>query len=146
MEEKDEKTMIVLLCTILALKDAYIRAIGELHHVGPGKFKFEHSRIELDLLQKLATVDGRPLKGCHFNMWQLTLDTGGFCECALAFLGGSSECVFLRLDTPKIREECLQFNDVGELLKDIRQLPEHQCKNALTEILIADTTALVVRC
>ena len=54
------------LCVLLALKQAYIKAIGQ-------PMGFDWSRLEFNIPDKKATGDGRPLNGWEFRVWSSEL-------------------------------------------------------------------------
>lgn len=114
--------MLKRLCIILALKNAYIRAIGQ--PVG-----FDHSRLEFNIPNQSAIGDGHPLQGWEFRIWRVNLGVARkdilvseFYECAVAFFRGSQESKFIWHETSKELEGWVQFINIDQMIKVIPKL------------------------
>ena len=133
------------LCVILALKQAYIKAIGQ-------PLGFDWSRLEFNIPDKTATGDGRPLTGWEFRVWSSELGfplsqdasaaaqaaaaaaaaaaAGGeghysqHYQCAVAFFRRTRETRFVWHTDPKDLEAWVQFITLDQLLNVADKLVE----------------------
>ncbi|OBZ73940.1 hypothetical protein A0H81_05863 [Grifola frondosa] len=108
--ELGEEVVLRRLCLILALKQAYIKAIGQ-------PLGFDWSRLEFNIPERTAMGDQIPLQGWEFRLWQTNigiLRNGEVVQetyqCALAFFRGSLESHFVWETDPKALEKgCSSF-------------------------------------
>lgn len=114
--------MLKRLSIILALKNAYIRAIGQ--PVG-----FDYSRLEFNIAERSAIGDGHPLQGWEFRVWRVNLGVARkdqlvseFYECAIAFFRGNAKSEFIWHDTAKDLEGWVQFINIDQMIKVIPKL------------------------
>ena len=133
------------LCVILALKQAYIKAIGQ-------PMGFDWSRLEFNIPDKKATGDGRPLNGWEFRVWSSELgwpvpgagpepapgpsagagaETEGegphvrqHYQCAVAFFRRTRETRFVWHTEHKDLEAWVQFITLDQLLNVVDKLIE----------------------
>ncbi len=113
------------LCIILALKQAYIKAIGQ-------PIGFDLSRLEFNLPGESARGDGYPLTGWEFRLWQsqiAVLREDGEVEthqyqCASAFFRGSEDSKFIWQKDRKELETWVQFLNIDQLLTVLPKLTD----------------------
>ena len=115
------------LCVILALKQAYIKAIGQ-------PMGFDWSRLEFNIPDKKATGDGRPLNGWEFRVWSSELGfpipEGGeghvrqVYQCAVAFFRRTRETRFVWHQESKDLDAWVQFITLDQLLNVADKLIE----------------------
>ncbi|KAJ7703910.1 hypothetical protein B0H17DRAFT_921680 [Mycena rosella] len=119
------------LCTILALKQAYIHAIGQ----PPG---FDWARLEFDVPGQTARGDGHPLQGWEFRIFRASLGVARNVappgaqrrdvlveeqyQCVCAFFRGTKESTFVFNETAKDLENWVQFINIDQMLKVIPKL------------------------
>lgn len=123
----NEKPEVVLrrLCLILALKQAYIKAIGQ-------PIGFDWSRLEFNLPGETARGDGYPLQGWEFRMWTSNIavlhDNGEVEEqtyqCATAFFRGTAESKFIWQKDKKELEGWVQYLNVDQLITVLPKLTD----------------------
>ncbi|KAI0698286.1 hypothetical protein BC835DRAFT_681290 [Cytidiella melzeri] len=113
------------LCIILALKQAYIKAIGQ-------PIGFDLSRLEFNLPGESARGDGYPLTGWEFRLWQSQIavlredgevDTHQY-QCASAFFRGTEESKFIWQKDRKELETWVQFLNIDQLLTVLPKLTD----------------------
>ena len=115
------------LCVLLALKQAYIKAIGQ-------PFGFDWSRLEFNIPEKTATGDGRPLVGWEFRVWSSELGfprpspgeghVSQVYQCAVAFFRRTRETRFVWHTEHKDLEAWVQFITLDQLLNVVDKLIE----------------------
>ncbi|PSS11020.1 hypothetical protein PHLCEN_2v3316 [Hermanssonia centrifuga] len=113
------------LCIILALKQAYIKAIGQ-------PSGFDWSRLEFNFPNGTARGDGYPLQGWEFRIWQsqiAILREDGEVEhqnyqCASAFFRGMEESVFIWQAEKKELESWVQFLNIDQLITVLPKLSD----------------------
>ncbi|KIP06658.1 hypothetical protein PHLGIDRAFT_72337 [Phlebiopsis gigantea 11061_1 CR5-6] len=120
-----EKDDVVLrrLCLILALKQAYIKAIGQ-------PIGFDWSRLEFNIPGENARGDGYPLQGWEFRLWQSQIavmrEDGEVEEhhyqCASAFFRGTAESKFIWQKDKKELESWVQFLNIDQLITVLPKL------------------------
>ncbi|EDR09468.1 uncharacterized protein LACBIDRAFT_293947 [Laccaria bicolor S238N-H82] len=119
---QEDATKLRRLCITLAMKDAYIKAIGQ--PVG-----FDYSRLEFDVGNKRAFGDGHILGGWEFRVFTANLGVARGTklvqeqyECVCAFFRGSPESTFIWHDTPKQLESWVQFINIDQMVKVLPKL------------------------
>nr|VWO96978.1 4'-phosphopantetheinyl transferase (EC (Colibactin biosynthesis phosphopantetheinyl transferase ClbA) (Putative 4'-phosphopantetheinyl transferase) [Ganoderma boninense] len=121
-----EEVVMRRLCVLLALKQAYIKAIGQ-------PMGFDWSRLEFNIPNKTATGDGRPLAGWEFRVWSSDLgfplqETEGHhrqkYQCAVAFFRRTRETRFVWQTDAKDLESWVQFITLDQLLNVADKLVE----------------------
>lgn len=113
------------LCIILALKQAYIKAIGQ-------PIGFDWSRLEFDLPGESARGDGFPLNGWEFRVWQSHIavlrDNDDIEEqtyqCASAFFRGTEGHKFMWQKERKESDSWVQFLTIEQLLTVLPKLQD----------------------
>ncbi|KAF5360012.1 hypothetical protein D9758_007619 [Tetrapyrgos nigripes] len=110
------------LCVILALKDAYIKAIGQ-------PLGFDFSRLEFNVDNETAIGDGHPLQGWEFRIYRANLGvarrdqiTSQIYQCVVAFFRGTRESNFIWYHNAKELESWVQFINIDQMLKVIPKL------------------------
>lgn len=111
------------VCVMLALKQAYIRAIGQ-------PMGFDWSRLEFNLPGEAARGDGYPLQGWEFRVWtarqSVILENGEVEEqsyqCATAFFRGTQESTFVWDKEQKDIEVWVQFLNIEQLISVLPKL------------------------
>ena len=113
------------LCIMLALKEAYIKAIGQ-------PIGFDYSRLEFNLPGESARGDGYPLTGWEFRLWQSQIavmrddgevETQSY-QCASAFFRGTPESVFIWQKDRKELESWVQFLNIDQLITVLPKLTD----------------------
>jgi 4'-phosphopantetheinyl transferase len=119
---QEDATKLRRLCITLAMKDAYIKAIGQ--PVG-----FDYSRLEFDVGNKRAFGDGHILGGWEFRVFTANLGVARGTklvqeqyECVCAFFRGSPESTFIWHDSPKQLESWVQFINIDQMVKVLPKL------------------------
>lgn len=115
--------MLRRLSILLALKDSYIRAIGQ-------PIGFDYARLEFDVSNSQATGDGTPLAGWEFRVFTANLGVARGpqlvqeqYECVCAFYRGpSSDIKFVWHQTPRELESWVQFINIDQMIKVIPKL------------------------
>ena len=105
------------LCIMLALKSAYIKAIGQ-------PIGFDWSRIEFNLPEKKARGDNHPLTGWEFRIFMAHLGVARKDQlieeqylCVVAFFRGGEESEFVWYDTQKDLETWVQFIFIDQMVE-----------------------------
>ncbi|KAF9444628.1 hypothetical protein P691DRAFT_807104 [Macrolepiota fuliginosa MF-IS2] len=101
------------LSTILALKSSYVKATGQ-------NATFDWTRLEFDVDNKSATVDGHALKGWEFRLYRTKLGmTHGteVYQCCTAFFQGCDDLKLVWYDDPKQLESWVQFINIDQILE-----------------------------
>ncbi|KAF4612355.1 hypothetical protein D9613_003891 [Agrocybe pediades] len=106
------------LCIMLALKDSYIKAIGQ--PVG-----FDYSRLEFDMVARTAKGDGLPLNGWEFRIFTAKLGVARGTilksedyECVCAYYRGTPTdppSIVIQTKTQEI-ENWVQFINIDQLM------------------------------
>ncbi|KAF8154303.1 hypothetical protein B0H34DRAFT_84498 [Crassisporium funariophilum] len=104
------------LCMLLALKEAYIKAIGQ-------PIGFDFSRLEFDVPNRRATGDGVPLTGWEFRVFAAKLGVARGTilkqeeyECVCAYYRGNEETTFIFHETHQELESWVQFINIDQLM------------------------------
>ncbi|KAJ2931926.1 hypothetical protein H1R20_g5166, partial [Candolleomyces eurysporus] len=123
LENQSEGVMLRRLSILLALKDSYIRAIGQ-------PIGFDYARLEFDVSSSQASGDGTPLTGWEFRVFTANLGVARGAqlvqeqyECVCAFYRGpSGETKFVWHQTPRELESWVQFINIDQMIKVIPKL------------------------
>jgi 4'-phosphopantetheinyl transferase len=120
--EAGEETALRRLTILLAMKSAYIKAIGQ-------PLGFDWSRLEFDVPARQARGDGLPLQGWEFRVFNAhvgVLRDGRLCEeayvCCVAFFRGSRESKFDFHEGMEQLESWVQFINIDQMLKVVPKL------------------------
>ena len=104
------------LCILLALKEAYIKAIGQ-------PIGFDFSRLEFDVPSKRVTGDGNALVGWEFRVFGAKLGVARGqnlkqeeYQCVCAYYRGTPDTTFVFHDTPQALENWVQFINIDQLM------------------------------
>ncbi|KAH9476920.1 4'-phosphopantetheinyl transferase pptA [Psilocybe cubensis] len=104
------------LCMLIALKESYIKAIGQ-------PMGFDYSRLEFDIPNRRATGDGNLLMGWEFRVFgaKLGVARGTILkqeeyECVCAYYRGTVETTFIFHQTPQELENWVQFINIDQLM------------------------------
>ncbi|KAG2005502.1 hypothetical protein CC2G_001903 [Coprinopsis cinerea AmutBmut pab1-1] len=110
------------LCILLALKDSYIRALGQ-------PLGFDYARLEFDVANHKAWGDGKPLTGWEFRIFTASLGVARgsqlvseLYECACAFFRGTNEIKFVWHQTARELEGWVQFINLDQMVKVLPKL------------------------
>lgn len=110
------------LCIILALKQAYIKAIGQ-------PIGFDWRRLNFDPKNAKAYGDKEPLQGWEFRMFKAQLGVARRnvviveeYQCVCAFFRGAAESKFEWHTDPKELESWVQFINIDQMIKVIPKL------------------------
>lgn len=122
-ENQPDTVSLRRLCILLALKDSYIRAIGQ-------PIGFDYARLEFDVANGRASGDGKPLTGWEFRVFTANLGVARSTqlvheqyECVCAFYRGpNAETKFVWHQTPRELESWVQFINIDQMIKVIPKL------------------------
>ncbi|KII84150.1 hypothetical protein PLICRDRAFT_46512 [Plicaturopsis crispa FD-325 SS-3] len=121
-EEISDDHIMRRLCILLALKSAYINAVGQ--PVG-----FDWSRLEFNIPEQTVSGDEQPLSGWEFRIFKASLGVvrgeGAIEEeyqCATAFFRASQETTFIWDATREDVERWVQFLNIDQMIKVIPKL------------------------
>lgn len=121
-QEPNDETMLRRLSMLLAIKQAYIKAIGQ-------PIGFDHSRLEFNMPEKTCSADGHPLTGWEFRIWRVNLGVARKdvlvsenYECAVAFFRGSPESTFIFFEHPRQLASWVQFINIDQMMKVVPKL------------------------
>ncbi|TFK19642.1 hypothetical protein FA15DRAFT_674232 [Coprinopsis marcescibilis] len=122
MEGQSDAIALRRLCILLALKDSYIRAIGQ-------PMGFDYARLEFDVTNSTASGDGKALTGWEFRVFTANLGVARQTqlvheqyECVCAFYRGGSDIKFIWHQTPRELESWVQFINIDQMVKVIPKL------------------------
>lgn len=110
------------LCMLLALKDAYIKAIGQ-------PIGFDYSRLEFDIPNQKFAGDGLALEGWEFRVFksqhavirdEFLVEESYSCVCA--FFRGTLETKFIWYNSRKELDAWVQFLNIDQMLKVVTKL------------------------
>lgn len=108
--------MLKRLCMLLALKEAYIKAIGQ-------PIGFDFTRLEFDVPNRRVLADGYPLVGWEFRVFttKLGVARGDVLkqeeyECVCAFYRGSEQSAYIFQATPEELENWVQYINIDQLM------------------------------
>ncbi|KAG6809733.1 hypothetical protein H0H92_014957 [Tricholoma furcatifolium] len=121
-QDQDDATRLRRFCMIVALKQAYVKAIG--HATG-----FDYSRLEFNVPEQTAIGDSYPLTGWEFRIWKTRLSVARRdqivheeYECCAAFFRGTNDSRFIFYDTPEDLTKWVQFINIDQMVKVIPKL------------------------
>ena len=120
-----DDTILRRICLLLALKQAYIKAIGQ-------SMGFDRSRLEFDPTNQIAKGDGQILSGWEFRIWQshiavLNNDesiTEHYYQCASAFFRGIEGVKFIWQKDRKELDSWVQFLTIEQLMTVLPKLTD----------------------
>lgn len=120
--EKDDATALRRLAIMLALKDAYVHAIGQ-------STVFDYLRLEFDVPSSQAQCDGHPLQGWEFRIWSANLGVARgdtlveeTYMCTSAFFRDTEKTTFIWNDEKRDLQQWVQFVDIDQMLKVLPKL------------------------
>ncbi|KAF7361168.1 hypothetical protein MSAN_01148700 [Mycena sanguinolenta] len=120
--EPTDDVVLRRLCILLALKQAYIHAIGQ----PPG---FDWARLEFDVPGEKARGDGHPLQGWEFRIFRASLGVARrdvlveeHYQCVCAFFRGTKDSTFIWHESAKDLESWVQFINIDQMVKVIPKL------------------------
>ena len=120
--DQPDEVVVRRLSIILALKQAYISAIGQ-------PIGFDWSRLEFNIPKESARGDDHPLQGWEFRVFKAHLGVmrkvvliEETYQCACAFFRGSKESTFIWQDNTKDLETWVQFINIDQMIKVIPKL------------------------
>ncbi|KAH9986196.1 hypothetical protein BJV74DRAFT_542271 [Russula compacta] len=112
------------LCILLALKSAYIKAIGQ-------PIGFDWSRLEFNISEETCSGDGQPLTGWEFRLYKahLGVQRRGILveesyQCVTAHFRGSPDSKFVWQDNNKDLESWVQFINIDQMTNVIPKLTD----------------------
>ncbi|KAI0298978.1 hypothetical protein B0F90DRAFT_1729736 [Multifurca ochricompacta] len=112
------------LCILLALKSAYIRAIGQ-------PIGFDWSRLEFNISEETCSGDGQPLTGWEFRLYKahLGVQRRGILveesyQCVTAHFRGTPDSKFVWQDNNKDLESWVQFINIDQMTNVIPKLTD----------------------
>ncbi|KNZ71929.1 hypothetical protein J132_05203, partial [Termitomyces sp. J132] len=121
-QDSDDATRLRRFCMILALKQAYVKAIG--HANG-----FDYARLEFNVPEEVAMGDSYPLTGWEFRIWKTRLAVARRdqivheeYECVCAFFRGTTNSKFIFYDSPDDLNKWVQFINIDQMVKVIPKL------------------------
>lgn len=112
------------LCILLALKAAYIKAIGQ-------PIGFDWSRLEFNISEETCSGDGQPLTGWEFRLYKshLGVQRRGILveesyQCVTAHFRGTPDSKFVWQDNNKDLESWVQFINIDQMTNVIPKLTD----------------------
>ncbi|KAJ7447338.1 hypothetical protein B0H11DRAFT_1878818 [Mycena galericulata] len=115
--ELGDEIVLRRLCIILALKQAYIKAIGQ-------PAGFDWARLEFNIPSETALGDGHPLQGWEFRIFTSTLGVARrdvlveeYYQCVCAFFRGTKDSTFVWYKTAEELKSWVQFIDIDQMVK-----------------------------
>ncbi|TFY83476.1 hypothetical protein EWM64_g547 [Hericium alpestre] len=112
------------LCILIALKSAYIKAIGQ-------PIGFDWSRLEFNVPEETCFGDGQPLTGWEFRLYKSQLGVlrkGATVEesyqCVTAHFRGTLNSTFVWQDNNKDLESWVQFINIDQMTNVIPKLTD----------------------
>lgn len=112
------------LCILLALKAAYIKAIGQ-------PIGFDWSRLEFNISEETCSGDGQPLTGWEFRLYKshLGVQRRGIIveesyQCVTAHFRGTPDTKFVWQDNNKDLESWVQFINIDQMTNVIPKLTD----------------------
>ncbi|TFY66781.1 hypothetical protein EVG20_g4319 [Dentipellis fragilis] len=122
--ELGDEIVLRRLCIILALKSAYIKAIGQ-------PIGFDWSRLEFNVPEETCSGDGQPLTGWEFRLYkaQLGVQRKGTVveesyQCVTAHFRGTPNSTFVWQDSTKDLETWVQFINIDQMTNVIPKLTD----------------------
>jgi len=122
--EKGDEVVLRRLCLLLALKQSFIKAIGQ----PPG---YDWARLQFDIENETVTGDREPLVGWEFRVWQghLGFTRDGVLieehyQCACAFFRGNTPTKFVWQKEHKDLESWVQFINLDQLINVVPKLTD----------------------
>ncbi|KAF7343903.1 hypothetical protein MVEN_01679000 [Mycena venus] len=120
--ELGDEVVLRRLCILLALKGAYIQAIGQ-------PSGFDWARLEFDIPRETARGDGHPLQGWEFRIFRANLGVARrdvlveeHYQCVCAFFRGTPDSKFIWHESAKDLESWVQFINIDQMVKVIPKL------------------------
>ena len=108
--------MLKRLCILFALKEAYLKAIGQ-------PLDFDLTRLEFDVPNQRVLQDGRPLSGWEFRLFtsKIGVARGTILkqeeyECVCAVYRGSSESTFIFQETSAELASWVEYINLDQLM------------------------------
>ena len=121
---REDDVVLHRLCIILALKQSYIKAIGQ-------PIGFDWSRLGFNIPAETALGDGHPLQGWEFQIFKTNLGVARKdvlieeqYQCVCAFFRGSMESKFIWYNNAKDVESWVQFINIDQMVKVTSRLAE----------------------
>jgi len=112
------------LCILLALKSAYIKAIGQ-------PIGFDWSRLEFNISEETCSGDGQPLTGWEFRLYKAHLGVQRRSilveesyQCVTAHFRGTPDSKFVWQDNNKDLESWVQFINIDQMTNVIPKLTD----------------------
>jgi len=112
------------LCILLALKAAYIKAIGQ-------PIGFDWSRLEFNISEETCSGDGQPLTGWEFRLYKAHLGVQRRSilveesyQCVTAHFRGTPDSKFVWQDNNKDLESWVQFINIDQMTNVIPKLTD----------------------
>jgi 4'-phosphopantetheinyl transferase len=122
--ELGEEVVLRRLCILLALKAAYIKAIGQ-------PIGFDWSRLEFNISEETCSGDGQPLTGWEFRLYKahLGVQRRGILleesyQCVTAHFRGTPDSKFVWQDNNKDLESWVQFINIDQMTNVIPKLTD----------------------
>ena len=120
--DQGEDTILRRLSIILALKEAYVHAIGQAS-------EFDWLRLQFDVPSAKAWCDGHPLQGWEFRIWNAKLGVARgdvlveeLYVCVSAFFRDTRESTFIWNDERRSLQSWVQFVNIDQLLMVLPRL------------------------
>ncbi|TFK68763.1 hypothetical protein BDN72DRAFT_768833 [Pluteus cervinus] len=117
-----DETILRRLCIILALKQAYLAAIGQ-------PIGFDYRRIDVDIPNNKLTGDDVLLEGWEFRLFGARLGVARGdqlvteqYDCVCAFFRGSRDTTFIWDSQEKTLESWVQFINIDQMMKVLPKL------------------------
>ncbi|TEB20163.1 hypothetical protein FA13DRAFT_1743275 [Coprinellus micaceus] len=123
MTQGERQKVVNIGLGIIQYADSYMRAVGQ-------PIGFDHARIDFDVVNGKAQMDGKPLIGWEFRVFTANLGVARGTrivheqyECVCAFFRGpTAETKFIWHQTPRELESWVQFINIDQMVKVIPKL------------------------
>ncbi|KAF8214418.1 hypothetical protein K438DRAFT_1915090 [Mycena galopus ATCC 62051] len=120
--ELGDEVVLRRLCILLALKSAYVQAIGQ-------PTSFDWARLEFDIPHQTVRGDGNLLQGWEFRVFRSSLGVARrnmlveeHYQCVCAFFRGTKETTFVWHESAKELESWVQFINIDQMAKALPKL------------------------
>jgi 4'-phosphopantetheinyl transferase len=130
------------LCILLALKAAYIKAIGQ-------PAGFDWARLEFDIPLEAARADGHPLQGWEFRIFRASLGVARkdvlveeHYQCVYAFFRGAKDSTFVWHKSAKDLESWVQLVSRRQTLQTIKPRTSVVC-SLLISLIVRSLATLI---
>jgi 4'-phosphopantetheinyl transferase len=119
-----DETILRRLCILLALKAAYIRAVGQ-------PIGFDWSRLEFNVPEESCKGDGEPLTGWEFRLFKSQLGVNRDShmseesyQCVVAYFRGTQDTKFMWAESKEELDSWVQFINMDQMINVIPKMTD----------------------